>query len=60
MSHLGFPPEFPPSKLVPLVEEVANLLKSRGETVSVAETVGAFPFLLLVSMLPNAFLSSKA
>ena len=46
MAHLGFPAEFPPSKLVPLVEEVANLLKGRNETVSVAETVG-FQFCLL-------------
>lgn len=39
MAHLGFPPEFPPSKLLPLIEEVAGLLKGRNETVSVAETV---------------------
>lgn len=39
MAHLGFPPEFPPFKLLPLIEEVTSLLKGRNETVSVAETV---------------------
>lgn len=46
MAHLGFPSEFPPSKLIPLVEEVANLLKGRNETVSVAETVCSRSILL--------------
>lgn len=31
--------EFPPSSLRPLIEEVFELLKSRNETISVAETV---------------------
>lgn len=35
----GLNPSFPPRSLVPLVEEVAELLKGRNETVSVAETV---------------------
>lgn len=39
MAHLGFAPEFPPSKLLPLIEEVTSQLKGRNETVSVAETV---------------------
>ncbi|KFY41362.1 hypothetical protein V495_04955, partial [Pseudogymnoascus sp. VKM F-4514 (FW-929)] len=34
----GLNPSFPPRQLVPLVEEVAELLKGRNETVSVAET----------------------
>ncbi|OBT83453.1 hypothetical protein VE02_07858 [Pseudogymnoascus sp. 03VT05] len=35
----GLNPSFPPRSLVPLVEEVAELLRGRNETVSVAETV---------------------
>lgn len=31
--------EFPPRSLQPLVEEIFQLLKSRNETISVAETV---------------------
>ncbi|KFY16222.1 hypothetical protein V492_01486 [Pseudogymnoascus sp. VKM F-4246] len=34
----GLSPSFPPKPLVPLVEEVAELLRGRHETVSVAET----------------------
>ncbi|KFY97957.1 hypothetical protein V498_01785 [Pseudogymnoascus sp. VKM F-4517 (FW-2822)] len=34
----GLNPSFPPRSLVPLVEEVAELLRGRRETVSVAET----------------------
>lgn len=50
MAHLSFPADFPPSKLSPLVEEVANLLKGRNETVSVAETV-CYILFLYVSIL---------
>ena len=32
--------EFPPKEVVEIVAEVAKLLKERGETISVAETVG--------------------
>jgi nicotinamide mononucleotide (NMN) deamidase PncC len=31
--------KFPPEELKQIVEEVASLLKERGETISVAETV---------------------
>ena len=36
---------FPPTAVEGLVSEVANLLKQRKETVSVAETVGLIPSL---------------
>ncbi|KAL5345688.1 hypothetical protein ACLOAV_009442 [Pseudogymnoascus australis] len=38
----GLNPSFPPRSLVPLVEEVAELLRGRRETVSVAETVSGW------------------
>jgi hypothetical protein len=47
----GLNPSFPPRQLVPLVEEVAELLKGRNETVSVAETVRASFILRYVSFL---------
>jgi hypothetical protein len=34
--------EFPPPSLLPLIQEIFELLKARNETISVAETVSTF------------------
>ena len=39
--------EFPPEKIRAIVTEVATLLKEKGESASVAETVRLIPCLLL-------------
>lgn len=38
MSTTSSIPDFPPSAIRPILEEVTSLLKSRGETISIAET----------------------
>ena len=38
MSTTSSTPDFPPSAIRPILEEVTSLLKSRGETISIAET----------------------